>query len=77
MAKELRKAIKNRSKLRNKFLKTRNEELKDVLIAKEISVSLLRKTKKRVFFCFFFWKLDHRGISDNRRFWKTVGPFFS
>ena len=26
MTKELRKAIMNRSKLRNKFLKTRNEE---------------------------------------------------
>ena len=33
---------------------------------------MLCKTKKR-----FFGKLDYRVISDNRRFWKTVGPLFS
>ena len=38
MTKELRKAIMNRSKLRNKFLKTRKEESKRYLMAKEISV---------------------------------------
>ena len=25
----------------------------------------------------FFRKLDHRVVSDNRKFWKTVGPLFS
>ena len=40
MAKELRKAIMNRSKLRNKFLKTRNEE------SKRRQKTLLRKTKR-------------------------------
>ena len=34
--------------------------------------SLLCKTIKRL-----FGKLDYRVISDNRRFWKTVGPLFS
>ena len=42
MTKEPRKGIMNRSKLRNKFLKTRMRNLKGTLIAKEISVSLLR-----------------------------------
>ena len=38
MTKELKRAIMNRSKLRNKnFLKTKNQEyIKDVLIAKEM-----------------------------------------
>ena len=25
----------------------------------------------------FFGKLNHRVVSDNRKFWKTVGPLFS
>ena len=33
---------------------------------------MLRKNKRR-----FFGKLDHRVVSDNRKFWKIVGPLFS
>ena len=48
MTKELRKAIMNRSKLRNKFLKTRNEESRRRFNRqKNVCVSLLRKTKRR------------------------------
>ena len=73
MTKELRKAIMNRSKLRNKFLKTRNEESKRRFDRqRSFGVSLLRENK----IC-FFGKLDHRVASDNRKFWKTVGPLFS
>ena len=73
MTKELRKTIMNRSKLRNKFLKTRNVESKRRFNRqRNFCVSLLRKTKRR-----FFGKLDHRVVSDNREFWKTVGPLFS
>ena len=62
----------NRSKLRNKFLNTRNEESKGVLIAKEISVlACYSKLKKR------FGKLDHRVVSHSRRFWRNVSPLFS
>ena len=51
MTKELRKAIMNRSKLRNKFLKTRNEESRRRFNRqRNFCVSLLRKTKRR-----FFW----------------------
>ena len=61
MTKELRKAIMNRSKLRNKFLKTRNEESRRRFNRqRNFCVSLLRKTKKR-----FFGKLDYRVIFDN------------
>ena len=74
MTKELRKAIMNRSKLRNKFLKTRNKESRRRFNRqRNLCVSLFRKTKKR----FFGGKLNHKVISDNRKFWKTVGPLFS
>ena len=73
MTKELRKAIMNRSKLRNKFLKTRNKESRRRFNReRNFCVSLLRKTKRR-----FFGKLDHKVVSGNRKFWKTVGPLFS
>ena len=68
MTKELRKAIMNRSKLRNKFLKTSNEESKRRFNRQK---TLLCKTKRE-----FFWE-DHRVVSNNRKFWKTVGPLFS
>ena len=73
MTKELRKAIMNRSKLRNKFLKTRNEESRRRFNRqRNFCVSLVRKSK----IC-FFGKLNHKVVSDNRMFWKTVGPLFS
>ena len=66
MAKELQQAIMNRSKLRNKFLKTRNDESKRHFnCQRNFCVSLLRKTKRR-----FFEKVDHRVVSDNRKFGK-------
>ena len=73
MTKELRKAITNRSKLRYKFLKTRNEESKRRFNRqRNFCVSLLRKNKRCC-----FGKLDHRVVSDNKNFWKTVSPLFS
>ena len=73
MTKELRNTVMNRSKLRNKFLKTRNKESKGRFNhQRNFCVSLLRRTKIR-----FFRKLDHRIVFDNRKFWKTVGPLFS
>ena len=72
MTKELRKAIMNRSKLR-KILKNRSEESRRRFNRqRNFCVSLLRKTKRR-----FFGKLNHKVVSDNRKFWKTVGPVFS
>ena len=73
LTKELRKAIMNRSKLRNTFLKTRNEKSRGRFNRqRNFCVSLLRKTKRR-----FFGKLNHKVVSDNRKFWKTIGPLFS
>ena len=73
MTNKLRKAIMNRPKLRNKFLKTRNKESgRHFNHQRNLCVSLLRKSKRR-----FFGKLNHKVVSDNRRFPKTVGPLFS
>ena len=41
-------------------------------INKEIIVSLFRREKKS-----FFNNLDTKKIVDNKRFWRTVKPFFS
>ena len=63
----------NRSKRRNKFLKTRNQEFRRRFNRKRnLCVSLLHKIKRR-----FLGKLDHKVVSDNGKFWKTVGPLFS
>ena len=73
MTKELKKAIMNRSKRRNKFLKIRNEESRRRFNRqRNLCVSWLRRTRRR-----FFGKLNHKVVSDNRTFGKTVGPLFS
>ena len=65
--------IMNRSKLRNNFLKTRNEESRRCFNRqRNFCVILLRKTKRRI-----FGKLDHKVVSGNRKFWKTVGLLVS
>ena len=65
---ELRKAITNRSKLRNKFLKTRNEESRRRFNRqRNFCVSLLHKTKRR-----FFGKLNHKVVSNNRKFFDII-----
>ena len=73
MIKELRKAIVNRSKLRNKFLKTRNKESKQRFNRQRSFCDTCSAKLKDV----FFGKLDHRVVSDNRKFWKTVVLLFS
>ena len=73
MTKQLRKAIMNRLKLRNKFSKLETRNLKGAFIAKEISVLACSAKLKDV----FFGKIDHRVVSNDRKFWKTVGPLFS
>ena len=49
MTKELRKAVMNRSKLRNKFVKLEARNLKGALIAKEICVLVCSARIKDVF----------------------------
>ena len=73
MTNELYKAIMVRSRLRNKFYKLKSYESKEEYKRqRNRCVSLLRETKKR-----FYENLDPNLITDNRKFWKQVKPFFS
>ena len=62
-----------RSRLRNKFLKTKTEESKQLYNKqRNLCVTLLRKAKRN-----YFAELDNKILKDNRKFWKTVNPLFS
>ena len=73
MNKELKKAVMVRSKLRNKFLKSRSEEdRKAYNKQRNMSVKLLKKTKRN-----YFSNLNTKRVVDNKKFWKTVKSSFS
>ena len=73
MSKALRKAIMHRSKLKNIYNKCRTEDnWANYKKQRNFSVNLLRKTKTE-----YFQKLNVKDLSDNRKFWKTIKPFFS
>ena len=73
MSKALSKAIMQRTKLRNKFLKVPSAENK-FSYNKQTNwcVSLLRKEKKK-----YFANLNEKDITDNKNFWQTIKPFLS
>ena len=73
MTKTYSKAIMQRTRFRNKFLKNPNDQNK-LLYNKQRNywVSLLRKEKKE-----YFARLNEKDITDNRKFWHTVKPFLS
>ena len=72
MTKSLRKEIMLHSRLRNKFLKTKTEESKQLYSKQQnFCVTLLHKAKRN-----YFADLDSRILKDNRKFWKTVNPLF-
>ena len=69
---EVRKAIMTRSRLCNKFLKTESQECKQAYNKQgNLCVTMVRKAKKN-----YFNNLNVRNITDNKRFWKTMKPFF-
>ena len=73
MNKALSKAIIQRSKLRNKFLKDLSEANKfSYNKQRNWRVSLLPKEKKK-----HFANLNKKDITDNKDFWQTVEPFLS
>ena len=73
MNKILSKAVMNRSRLRNKYLKYPNDiNLLNYRKYRNYCTSLFRKEKRK-----FFSKLDTKLICDNKTFWKTVKPLFS
>ena len=73
MTKVLRKAIMNRSKLKNIFHKTRaKEDWNNYKKQRNFCVNLLRITKKD-----YFQKLNIKDLTVNKKFWKTIKPIFS
>ena len=73
MIKDFHKAIIKRSKLRNKFLKSKNlSDRKNYASQINLCKKLLKNTKRT-----YFNNLDIRKVTDDRTFWKTVVPLFS
>ena len=73
VTKQLRKAIMKRSKLRNDFLKDRNDASQSAYRKqRNLCVTLLRKAKKQ-----YFLNLEPELITDNKTFWKSVKQLFS
>ena len=73
MSKALRKSIIKRSKLRNTFNKKRSSEnWQNYKRQRNICSNILKSTKNT-----FFETLNMNKITDNRKFWKTVKPFFT
>ena len=69
MTKELRKVIIKRSQLKNRYNKNHNYLYKK---QRSFCVSLLRKTKRN-----YFKNAKMQDITDNKKFWKTIPPYFS
>ena len=73
MTKDSRKAIMLRTKLRNKFNKERTASSSlNYKWQRNVCSSLLKKTKRK-----YYGNLNPAFISDNKKFWKKVKPFFS
>ena len=72
ITKESSKAIMQRPKLRNLFLKVRSDENR-IRYKKQrnICVSLLRKAKRK-----HYEDLSIADVTDNKKFWKRVKPSF-
>ena len=73
MTKYLRKETMLHSRLRNKLLKTKTEEFKQLYNKqRNLCVTLLLKAKTN-----YFAELDNRILKDDIKFWKTVNSLFS
>ena len=73
MTKELRKEVMLRSKLKNIYNKKKSDESnKAYKRQRNLCTKLFRKEKK-----VFYGNLNPSLISDNKKFWNTVKPFFS
>ena len=73
MTNTLRKAIMQRSKLRNKFNEERNfENWSEYKRQSNLCSNLLKQSKK----CHFN-SLNVNDVTENKKFWKTIKPFFT
>ena len=72
MNKEISKAIMNRTRLRNSFLRTRCIRGKEAYNKqRNYYVSLIRKTKQQ-----YYNSFNHRKVADNKSFSKYIKPLF-
>ena len=73
MTKTLRKAIMFRSRLKNTYIRKRNDKnWENYKKQRNFCVELLRKTKPE-----YFKNVNVKDLSDNRKFWKTIKLYFS
>ena len=73
MNKTLSKAIMNRSRFKNRYNKTPTGENKAIYNKqRNLCVKLLKKAKKE-----YYRNIDIKLLSDSRKFWKNIKPFFS
>ena len=73
MSKALRKAIMHRSKLKNIYNKKMDRvNWENYKKQRNFCVTLLRRTKKE-----YFQNLNVKDLSDNKKFWKIIKPYFS
>ena len=69
MNKEIHKAIMVRSRLRNKFLKEKTAFSREAYDKqRKYCVKLMRKSTIK-----YFGNLNVKTITENKKFWKTVG----
>ena len=65
--------IMKRSNLRNKYLKSRSEENRQIFRKqRNICVSLLRKTERS-----YYSNVNETNVIDNQKFWKRIKPMLS
>ena len=73
VTKELRKAIMQRTRLRNTYLKQHTEATKTAYNQqRNRCISILRKSKRS-----YFESLDVKFVKDNKKFWKKISRLFS
>ena len=73
MIKKISKAIMNRTRLRNRFLRTKSNGDKEAYNKqRNYCVDLIRKTNQQ-----YYNNLDHKSVADNKSFWKNIKPYFS
>ena len=73
MTKALKKAIATRSRLENRYYKVKSIENKLAYKKQRNVCSRLYKKERKI----YYTKLNITNITDNRKFWKTMKPFFS
>ena len=73
MTKALRKAIANRSRLENRYYREKTDVSRIAYKKQKNYCSRLYKRERKR----FYTNLDMRCITDSRKFWKTMKPFFS